>query len=310
MVPKSPVGADFGAGSNSGQPKIPLTAQMRSLLPGMQPAIRRVAEFILSSPSQAAYMSISALAKEAHTSETTVIRLCRELGLSGYSELRLALASELGGRSAQERQFAEFGDIAEGDSVQTAIEKVAYSDFRSVSDTLRALPLPTMVTVAERIAVAPRVEAYGIGASGICALDMQQKLHRLGRVCFAFTDPHVAYSSVVHLRPTDVAIAFSNSGGTLETVEWLRAAQATGATTVAVTNTPGSPVTRYAEFVLRTVALETSFRAGATGSRLAQLSMVDCLFIGAAQHAFNESIKALEATRLAVEKLQERRGSE
>ncbi len=39
--------------------------------------------------------SITDLAELADTSEPTVIRFCRKLGLSGYMELRLSLANAL-----------------------------------------------------------------------------------------------------------------------------------------------------------------------------------------------------------------------
>lgn len=287
---------------------IPVTARIRARLPTLQPAMRRVGEFITRSPARAARLTISALAREVDTSETTVIRFCKELGLRGYAELRLALATELGGRTSADVLFEEERDISAGDDVSTAIERIAHSDFRSVSDTIKALPLAELTLLAKKISVAPRIETYGVGASGMAALDLQQKLHRIGKTCFAYTDPHFSYSSSSLLQREDVAIAFSNSGVTMETVLWLRLAQEAGATTIAVTNTPGSDITRHADHVLHTVALETDFRAGATGSRLAQLTFVDCIFIGVAQESFEESIAALELTRASVDRLRKMRG--
>jgi len=46
-----------------------------------------------------------------------------------------------------------------------------------------------------------------------------------------------------------------------------------------VTNFPWSPITEVADFVLITVARETAFRSGAMTSRIAQLTVVDCLFV-------------------------------
>ena len=45
------------------------------------------------------------------------------------------------------------------------------------------------------------------------------------------------------------------------------------ATTVALTNFPKTPITRVADLVLTTAARETTFRSGATASRLAQLTV-------------------------------------
>lgn len=287
--------------------EVPITARIRAQLPRLQPAMRRVGELIVTSPRQVSEMTISSLARKAETSETTVIRFCREMDVPGYSQLRLALASEIGARTQDSIRCEESTDISEGDDVGSVIEKIAYADVRSVTDTVRSLSIDRLSEVVAKIVQAKRIETFGVAASGIVAADLQQKLHRIGMVSFAFADPHVAVASVALLQPGDVAIAFSHSGCTPETVEWLHLARSVGATTVVVTNVPGSLLTEFADYSLITVALETSFRAGATGSRLSQLTIVDCLFIAAAQQSYDSSIQALKGTRAAVSGLRERR---
>ncbi|MGO3797325.1 MAG: MurR/RpiR family transcriptional regulator, partial [Pauljensenia sp.] len=82
------------AGGDGGEDALPLTVRIRGRLPELQPAMRRVGEFIVAQPSKVAGMTISALAEAVNTSETTVIRFCREIGVKGYAQLRLALAVE------------------------------------------------------------------------------------------------------------------------------------------------------------------------------------------------------------------------
>ncbi len=109
---------------------------------------------------------------------------------------------------------------------------------------------------------------------------LQQKLHRIGQVAFAWVDPHVALTSAALLGPDDVAVGISHSGVTQDTVDPLAQAQANGVTTIAITNFPRSALASIAHHVLTTAARETTFRSGATASRLAQLTVVDCIFGG------------------------------
>src|SRR5437899_4187254 len=106
-------------------------------------------------------------------------------------------------------------------------------------------------------------------------------------------------SSAVHSWG-DVTVGFSHNCATTDTVEALREARERGATTVALTNFPRSPITEVADHVLTTAARETTFRSGATASRLAALTVIDCLFIGVAQRHLDSAMAALEATRDAV----------
>jgi DNA-binding MurR/RpiR family transcriptional regulator len=97
-----------------------------------------------------------------------------------------------------------------------------------------------------------------------------------------------------------VAIGISHTGTTTDTIDAVTEARSHGATTVALTNFPRSPIAQAAEHVLTTAARETTFRSGATASRLAQLTVVDCLFVGVAQRTYGQTLAALDATRAAV----------
>lgn len=278
----------------------PLTVQIRGLIDDLQPAMRRVGEYIVEHPAIVASMTISDLADACDTSETTVVRFCRELGVRGYPQLRLSLATEMGGRSRAEEQFELSGDIAPGDDLASVVEKISFADARSVEDTAKSLSITELAAVVRTVIAARRCDIYGVGASSIVAADLQQKLHRINQIAFAFADPHQALASAALLDGQDVAIAISHSGMTADTIEALDLAHANGAVTVAITNAPRSPLAVNADHVLATAARETTFRSGATGSRLAQLTVVDCLFVGIAQQTYDRSQNALQATYDAV----------
>jgi DNA-binding MurR/RpiR family transcriptional regulator len=87
---------------------------------------------------------------------------------------------------------------------------------------------------------------------------------------------------------------------TADTVGSLAEARANEATTVAITNFPGSAIARVADYVLTTAARETTFRSGAMASRIAALTVVDCLFVAVAQRNYRQTLRALERTYAAV----------
>ncbi|MFC5291323.1 MurR/RpiR family transcriptional regulator [Actinokineospora guangxiensis] len=273
--------------------------RIRSLLPGLARAEQRVAKVVLDSPSTVARRSITEVAEAAGTSETTVTRFCKAIGVGGYPELRIALAADTARTEARaDRDLG--GEIAPEDDLKTVVGKVTFADSRAVEETADQLDIDVLSKVVDAIAGARRVDVYGVGASAFVAADLQQKLHRIGRTCFAWNDTHIMLTSAAVLTGEDVAVAISHTGATTDTVEALRVARLHGATTVALTNYPTSPIADMADHVLTTAARETTFRSGATASRIAQLTVVDCLFIGIAQRHMDQSITALDATRDAV----------
>jgi DNA-binding MurR/RpiR family transcriptional regulator len=273
----------------------------RGLMPSLSPAEQRVAQAVIDEAATAAQLTISELAKRAQTSETTVIRFCRAMGFAGYPELRLTLAAEAGrARDTGTPDEAMGSDISPTDDLDQVVKKIAFADARAVEETAIQLDIGVLGRVVDIVAAARRVDIYGVGASAFVAHDFQQKLHRIGRVAYAWSDLHLALTSAALLDERDVAIGISHTGTTLDTMDAFAEAGRRGAQTVALTNFPKSPITRIADHVLTTAARETTFRSGAMASRLAQLTVVDCIFVGVAQRTYPATKAALEATYEAV----------
>jgi DNA-binding MurR/RpiR family transcriptional regulator len=279
---------------------------IRSLLPNLAPVEQRVAQAVLDDPGGVAWRSISELAQSCGTSATSVVRFCRAIGLKGYPELRLALAGAVAYDDAA-AVVAASSDIEPGDDPVTITKKIAYADAAAVTDTASRLDATVLVKIVDALAVAGRIDIYGVGASGHVAADLQMKLQRIGKPAVAFSDPHLAMTSAALRDEGDVAIGLSHTGTTVDTIDALAEARAHGATTVAITNFPWSPITEVADHVLLTAARETAFRSGAMTSRIAQLTVVDCLFVTLAQRDLPGTMNALERTFAAAQAKRVRR---
>ncbi len=265
------------------EPSTNPTTAIRSILPALPPAERRVAEGILAQPADIVFLSISDLATRASTSEATVVRLCQRAGFAGYPEMRLAMATQVG-RSAATRPARIIGtDIAPDDPLSDIVAKVGLAASAAIGDTVEQLDIQVLEQVTAGIAAARRVEIYGIGASGLVALDLEHKLRRIGLPAAASVDGHLALTSAAVLTPDDLVIGLSHSGETLDVIDPVAEARARGATAVAITNYPRSSLAKAADHVLTTAAQESLLRAGAMASRAAQLTVVDCIYLAVAQ---------------------------
>ncbi len=288
------------------EPDVGILITIRSLLPNLAPVERRVAQAVLDDPAGVAWKSISELARSCGTSATSVVRFCRAIGLHGYPELRLALAGAVAHDDAAALGTAS-GDIDPGDDPATIVKKIAYADAAAVTETASRLNTDALVKAADLLADANQINIYGVGASGFVAGDLQMKLHRIARPAFAWPDPHLAMVSAALSNPGDVSVGISHTGTTVDTIDALTEARTHGATTIAITNFPWSPITEVADLVLVTAARETAFRSGAMTSRIAQLTVVDCLFVTLAQRNRTATMEALERTFTAAQAKRVRR---
>lgn len=284
-------------GSDATSQTSPLVT-IRSLLPDLARAEQRVAKIVLDAPESIARRSITEVAKAAGTSETTVTRFCKAIGVGGYPDLRITLAAETARVSPRDRKLG--GDIEPDDDLSAVIAKVGYADALAVEETVGQLDLEALRRVVDAVSSARRIDVYGVGASAFVGLDLQQKLHRIGLTCFAWSDTHNALTSAAVLGPDDLAIGISHSGATTETLEALRQAASTGAATAVLTNFARSPATEVVDEVLTTAVRESGYRSGAMASRIGQLAVVDCLFVAVAQAQMQRTESNLAATFEAV----------
>lgn len=269
--------------------------RIRGLYPSLRPAERRVADYTLANPAAVVLLSSTELGERSGTSDATVVKFSQRLGFRGYQELKIALAGE-----AARSSTGAFGEIEPGDDIATIRDKVLAANIDGLNDTRKVLDPASLGRAVAAILSAKRICFCGVGASGLVALDAQQKFMRIGLVCHTYLDTHLQATQAALLGAGDVAFGISHSGQTKETIEVLQLAKGNGATTVALTNNPGSVLARLSEIVLLTAAREANLRSGAIASRLAQLSVIDVIFMSVAVARYDNSVRFIGRTREAV----------
>lgn len=278
-----------------------VTSVLRGMLPSLPTKLHRVVTFYLDNPASAPKLTINEVAAATSVAPSTLTRLARMAGYDSFGAFRSALAANWAIRSYASREDEASSDISADDDLASVVKKIAYLDTESVASTARSIDLDVLARVTERLVSARRILIFGVGASHIVASDLHQKLLRISLPAHSPGEIHTALTMAALLRPGDLVIGFSHSGATPEVLDVAHIARERGCGVLAVTNDRSSELARLADDVLFTAAYETSFRAGATGSRLAQLTVVDCIFIAAAQQTLDESQRALELTFEAIQ---------
>jgi DNA-binding MurR/RpiR family transcriptional regulator len=154
-----------------------------------------------------------------------------------------------------------------------------------------------MERAAQATARARRIDVYGVGGSGAVAQETEVRLFRIGCSVRGWNEVHAATTSAALLTPADVAIGISHSGATRETLEPFELAKERGATTVAITTDPRSPLARAADIRLISSSAETTFTStGGIGARHSVLVLIDCLYVRVAQLSYTRASASLALT--------------
>ncbi|WP_420433839.1 MurR/RpiR family transcriptional regulator [Candidatus Poriferisocius sp.] len=240
----------------------------------MTPKLAIVAEEILADPAMVVRLSVSDLAQRTGTSMSTIVRLCQELGLRGFQDLKLRLAAE--------GTATGFDGPFDADDRESVLSKVLASTVDAISHTQHTLDKASFNQVAERLFRAGTIIFLGAGASAAVAFDAAFRFRTLGFRAEFHSDSHMQLTAARFLRPGDVAMAISHSGSTRETLTAIEAASSGGAHSAAITTFARSPLAESVDLVLLAGGTESEFRIAAVSSRLAHLAVVDALFVAVA----------------------------
>ncbi|MFP7442470.1 MurR/RpiR family transcriptional regulator [Bacillus infantis] len=267
--------------------------EMKDKLP---PSERKIAEFILKQPQDAIGMTTAGLGKATNTSSAAVIRMCKSLNVSGIQELKIRIAGDL-----QRKAKDVLRDIEPNESCPSTIEKMTSHSLQTIRETADLLHSEELEKAVEALLDAKGIHFFGVGASSISAMDAEQKFLRINRPARAYNDLHMCTTVVANADERDVVLGISFSGETYEVAKVLQLAKEKGATTISLTKYGSSLVSSYADICLYTSnSMEATFRSGATSSRLAQLHVIDVLFMCVASRTYEKTVTYLDSTRDAI----------
>jgi DNA-binding MurR/RpiR family transcriptional regulator len=255
----------------------------------MTPALARVAESVLAQPGVVLYQSITELAEYAKSSEASVMRFCRDLGYSGFQDFKLALARELAVRE----------NLAEAPRSTDAVERLVETAVTALKETERLIDRADLEKAANAFLQARCIEIFGVAASAVTAQYLAYKFARIGLVCRAGQDAHLAMMTAAVADPSIVYVIVSSSGSTIDAVRVAEAAKARGSTVVGISNRSKSPLARLCDIALIASSPETPLTGGAFPSKISQLLIVDALIAAFAKLA-PECAETIDATAKAV----------
>ncbi|HYK74190.1 MAG TPA: MurR/RpiR family transcriptional regulator [Pseudoneobacillus sp.] len=256
---------------------------------------KKIADYIISNPEKIIHSTISQVADDLQIADATVFRFCKHIGFKGYQAMKISLASELVSPIVDIHET-----IKESDSEKEVAQKVFRSNIRTLEESLRVLDEAKFKKAVKALLKARKIEFYGNGGSGFVAMDAHHKFLRTGLNTVAYNDSHMQISSVSQLTQDDVVVLISHSGTNKDLLEVLEVAQRNHVSTIGITHLAKSPLSKKVDIPLYTVSEETEYRSEALASRIAQLSIVDALYVNVMMHRKEDVTRSIKKMREAI----------
>lgn len=223
---------------------------IRSALADLPAAQRRLAEIVLENPAQVAFLSSHDLAARTGASPSTVVRLARSLGYSGFPAFQAALRGLLTRHLSPTTRL--YSTLATRTS-QEFLESCLQADLRALEEAAQTVSHATFAAVAELLAQAPRIYLVGLGIAVAVVEALAFRLRRLRlHVQEATRGGSDLLEVLLPLGKGDVLIAVAFHRVRPEILAAMDLAYARGGTLVAFAESPLSPHALKADYVLQT----------------------------------------------------------
>ena len=256
---------------------------------------KKIADTVLSSPKDAVKMTVKELAEHSGTVPSAVVRFCKSIGATGFSDFKICLSAGLGKKVSA----AEMLPVGEGDDSKQVFSKVFASGINTLQDTLSMIDFSQAETIVRLLQKATRVVFFGVGTSSVIATDAQYRFAQLGIATSACTDILFMNVTAANLKAGDVAVCISHSGSTKATVDAMRRANKAGATTVSISSFAHSRLATESDYKLIAFSDDKNYPVEAVSARIAHLCILDALMMSLAARKY-ETLQSRIAERNEV----------
>lgn len=248
---------------------------------------KRVADYIFENPQRVLYTSITDLAEMCGVGDTTVFRFCKALKLNGYQEFKMLLAQDISNTNGSNNVLV--GTISPDDDVKTVCEKALSTNIAALNETFQVLDFDSVSKAVDLISAAKRIHFFGMGSSGVIALEAKQKFMRILPNVEYVSDCHMQYMAASLLDSRDLAVIVSYSGSTKDMIEIHKLIKRNGCKSICITRFAKSALTSIADVVLLCGSNEGPLEGGASSTTMVQLYILDVLYLQYFIKHYNQS---------------------
>jgi RpiR family carbohydrate utilization transcriptional regulator len=270
---------------------------IRSYYPNLSHTDRKIADYIIKDPVKTAAQSISDLAAAVGVSTATVSRFVKRISFNSFRDF----SRELTAAEPLEQSNAEaFQDVEK----QTTFKGIADSTFNSIRSSLdqtsQVMTEADLKAATELLLGARIIGFYGLGGSAVASLDGYHKFVRTGILCAHNTDYDMQLMQAAQMTAKDVAVVISHTGRNQQTLQILSTLIEHQVPVIALTSFGNSPLAKGSTVAFISVAEEINYRSEGLTSLIAQMSIIDSLFLMTAVHGNRQMAASLGRVRDAI----------
>jgi len=227
---------------------------------------RAIAQYIIDNKEKVLHMTIHQLARETYSSNPTIIRFCRKLGMDGFRQFKIVLASEL------ERHYDELYPVdvnmpfREKESSMDIARRISELSQQTLLDSSSMLTEKSLNEAASILEASRMTYLFAVGDSMIRAASFQNKMLKINRPVQLSNFLNEQGYHAFNAGKEDCAIFITYQGGHADFIEYASMMRDKGVKQIAITSEAEGMLAKLCDVVLPLPVSETGASKIATFS--------------------------------------------
>ena len=243
-----------------------------------------LANYLLEYKGDISKLRIQTICDDLFISIASATRLSKELGFSGFNEMKILLEEE---RKQTDTHLKKYDNVS--------LEGYTNILTSSLEETIRNIDEDSLNKIAKDIDNSNIIKFYGVGSSYIILKDFAYKIARIKKNIFINSDYHVNYINAINSSKDDLVICFSTTGLTKEILHLLKISKSQGAKTVLFTcNSQQEFIDADTTIVI--TEIDNFKKTYSISSRISSLAIFDLIFLKVMEIDKKEKQLLLEKT--------------
>ncbi|MCD7949902.1 MAG: MurR/RpiR family transcriptional regulator [Erysipelotrichaceae bacterium] len=237
---------------------------------------KKIAKYIMNHYDQVVDMTVSQLATASGSSDASVSRFCKKIGVKGFHHLKISLAKEMVELDTPEVKVTNDISI---NNIHQSLQNILANKIEEMKQTVSFMNEDELKNILNIILKARMVEFVAVGNTIPVAMDGTFKFNQIGIPTVTFSIWETQMGMTYNMQKDDVVIAISNSGESNGVIMAVEAAKEVGAITIGITNSEQSSVGQIVDYHITTATREKIFLDGYCFSRVSATTIVEILYL-------------------------------
>ncbi|QEY33943.1 MurR/RpiR family transcriptional regulator [Caproiciproducens galactitolivorans] len=251
-----------------------LITRIRNKMKEFSKGQKLIAKYIEEHYDKVAFMTASKLGATVGVSESTVVRFATEIGYTGYPELQQAVQEMIRSKlTSVQRMEVTASRIGDAD----ILDSVFNQDIETIRRTMEEIPHEDFYRSVDAIVAARKIYILGARSSLALATFLYNYFNLIFEnvLLVKSTSEGEIFEQMIRVDERDVVIGISFPRYSRKAVNAMNFAHKRGATVIAITDSPLSPLAKEADYAL----LARSDIASIVDTLVAPLSLINALIV-------------------------------